>query len=514
MEMGTGKSKVAIDIASNLFADGKINAVMVIAPNGVHRQWADEQLPIHCSVDYVPHVWTLKKGSLHQKRLDNFLFYPDDYARLKWFMVNVEVFQTKNHIRTFAEFLLNHKCLLVVDESTRIKNPKANRTINICYNLAKKKKEGKKILEILPLAPYRLILTGTMVTNAPYDLWSMFEFLKHNFFNLNFYAFKARYGIEIRDTHPGTGQTYLRDIKPSEMESIRKYAKEGKDAQTIGFIMGTSESNIQYIIDNPGLRSPYKRLEELKKSIAPVSFIVRKEECLDLPPKIYEELLVEMNSEQKRIYNELKRKYLSVYDEHELTVLNKVSLIGRLQQVTGGFFPYKENDKAKAAQIGTANPKLKTLLRDLEETDEVIIIWARFVAELKLIKMSLDKSFKNKRTELYYGGTFREKREEIIRAFKRGEVDFLVANQRTAGMGLNLQTSHFQYFYSNSYSLEDRMQAEDRSHRHGQQSAVLYKDLIVRGTVDQQVREVLKAKQNLLDYFRDHTLESFLGGEN
>ena len=522
MEMGCGKSKVAIDIACSLFKEDKINAVMVIAPNGVHRQWADEQVPIHCSVDYSSWVWSLKKSRLHQTKQEDFLLYEDPRQRLKWFYINVEVFQTKNYIKTFAEFLINHRCMMIVDESTRIKNPKANRTINICYNLARKKKQGKRIISVDPLAKYRLILTGTMITNSPYDLWSMFEFLKHNYFDLNWYAFKARYGIEIRDVHPGTNRSYTRSIKPSEIISIRKYHIAGKDAMTIAMIMGTSESNIQYIIDNPGLMSPYKRLDELKKKIADDSFIIRKTECLDLPPKIYERLYVDMNTEQKRIYNELKKRLLSTYDEHELTVLNKVSLIGRLQQVTGGFFPYKEMgtefhhewravERTKIVPIGESNPKLKVLIRDLEETDEVVIIWARCVAELKLIKMSMDKHFPERRSELYYGGTNKETRAQLIRDFKEGKIDCLIANQRTAGMGLNLQRSHFHYFYSNSYSLEDRLQAEDRSHRHGQESTVLYKDLIVRGTVDEQVHEVLERKQNLLEYFRDHTLESFLG---
>ena len=515
MEMGTGKSKVTIDIACNLYLEKKINAVMVIAPNGVHKQWADEQLPVHCSVPYNPHVWSLKGGNLRNRFKDEFITWEDEWGRLKWFLVNVEVFSSNNHIKRFQEFLINHNTLLVIDESTRIKNPKANRTTNICYNLARKKIRGKRIIEILPLSKYRLILTGTMITNSPFDLWSMFEFLKHDYFGMNYYAFKAHFGIEIRDTHPGTGRNYLRNIKPSEITSIRKYAEQGKDPETIGYILGTSESNVRFILENPKLQTSYKHLDILKKSIEPFSYIVKKEDCLDLPPKIYETLYVEMNSEQKRIYKELVDKYLTEYDDHELSVLNKVTLIGRLQQITGGFFPYKEEEgvKKKVIPIGASNPKLKVLIRDLEETNEVVIIWARFVAELKLIKLQLDKAFPDRRKELYYGGTYQEDRAKIIKDFKAGKVDILIANQRTAGMGLNLQRSHFQYFYSNSYSLEDRLQAEDRSHRHGQESAVVYKDIIVRDTVDEQVHVVLKTKKNLLDYFRSNTLESFLGGE-
>lgn len=511
MEQGTGKSKVAIDMACNLFEEGKINTAMVIAPNGVHRQWADEQLPKHCSMDYNPWVWTLSGRKYLRKLQNDFIWYPDDRGRMKWFFVNVEVFQTNNYMRTFQEFLVNHKVMLIVDESTRIKNPKANRTINICYNLAKKKKEGKRIVEVFPLAPYRLILTGTMITNAPYDLWSMFEFLKHNYFGVNFYAFKARYGIEIRDVHPGTGRTYLRNIKQSEIDSIRKYAKKGKDPVTIAMLMGTTESNVNFILQHPGLVSPYKHLEELKRMIEPVSYIIRKEECLDLPPKVYERLYCEMNTEQKRIYNDLKKRFLAEYQGQELSVMNKVSLIGRLQQVTGGFFPYREGEKARIIPIGK-NPKIRVLLRDLEETDEVVLIWARFVAEIKLLKSEVQKAFPDRRVETYYGGTYQLDRTKIINDFKEGLVDILIANQRTAGMGLNLQRSHFHYFFSNTYSLEDRVQAEDRSHRHGQEVSVLYKDLIVKDTVDEQVHAILESKRDLLEYFRDKSLEEFLGG--
>ena len=511
MEMGTGKSKVAIDIASNLYLEEKINAVLLIAPNGVHKQWADEQIPIHCSVPYKKMVWSSKKGRLYRRILEEFIVLSDDF-NLKWFCANVDVFSSDNHIRTFIEFIINHRTMIIVDEATRIKNPKANRTINIVYHLCRLRKKGKRIEEVIPLSKYRLILTGTMITNAPYDLWSMFEFLKHDFFNCNFYAFKSRYGIEIKDSHPGTGRQFNRSIKESEIESIRKYNKRGKDPDEISWIMATSERNVQYIIDNPGLKVPYKHLEEVKVKMEPHCFIIRKEESdLDLPPKVYEQLYVEMNPDQKRIYKELKEQLLSVYDEKELTVLNKVSLIGRLQQVTGGFFPYEEDGQRKVRLISNFNPKLQILKRDLEETgNEIIIIWARFVAELKLIHKVLTETYPEKRIELYYGGTYQEDRPGIINAFKKGKVDIFVANQRTAGVGLNLQKSHFHYFFSNSYSLEDRVQAEDRSHRVGQECSVLYKDLIIKGTVDEKVHQVLKKKKDLLEYFRDKSLKSFL----
>jgi len=427
--------------------------------------------------------------------------------------VNIDVFSSPRHMATFIEFLINHKCAIVLDESTTIKNPGANRTVNIMYNLAEVIKLRKKVTGLTPYSKYRFILTGTMITNSPYDLWSTFEFLKFRFWEMNFYEFKARYGIEIRDSHPGTGHIFHRKIKNAEIQSVLKYNASGKTPEIIAHIMGLSESSVRYIIAHPSLTVPYKNLEELKKKIEPYCYIVKKDDCLDLPPKVYERLYVELSSDQKRVYKELVRDLMSKYGDKELTVVNKVTLIGRLQQVTGGFFPYDDNGKARAIPLPN-NPKLKVLIRDLQETAEgAIIIWARFVAEIQIITQELRKAFPDKVVESYYGKTDKYERAKIIIAFKNRQVDILVANPATAGVGLNLQVSHFHYYYSNSYSLYHRAQSEDRSHRSGQKNTVLYKDIIVKGTVDEKVHEVLENKRDLLDYFRDASINTFLGGK-
>jgi SNF2 family DNA or RNA helicase len=340
----------------------------------------------------------------------------------------------------------------------------------------------------------------------------MFEFLSHNFFKINFFSFKARYGVEIRDTHPATGREYFRSITPKEIQSILRYHESEKSHSEIAYIMGTSVENIEYILRNPDIRIPYKHLDELKEKISFVSFIVRKEECLDLPPKVYERLIVEMSPEQKRVYTDLKNKFLAEYDGKELTVLNKLTLIGRLQQITGGFFPYSDEINNTEIKPFSNNPKLNRLKQDIEEAgDEVLIIWARFVAELHTIHSNLITAFPNKTIRLYYGKTAKEERKCIIDEFKNGNVHILIANPRTAGIGLNLQRSRFQYFYSNSHSLEDRLQAEDRSHRIGSTQTVLYKDIIMKDTIDESVHRVLSRKKNLLEYFREKSIKEFLG---
>lgn len=522
MEQGTGKSKVAIDIVSNLYLEKKIDAVLLIAPNGVQEQWVSEQVPIHSPVKTEDLLWKTNKSKYFVNKLE--VFVTRKYQALKWFYVNVETFSTENNLEIFIKYCLSNRVFIIVDESTRIKNMDANRSYNINYGLSKLTKSGKKITEVEKLSKYRLILTGTMITNSPYDLYSMFDFLSYNFFGVSYFAFKLHYGIEIRDLNEQVGKKFSRKIQESEIMSIRNYARDGMQYEEIASIMGTSYKNVQWLVEHPNHNSCYKNLEELKEKIKPVSFIVKKEDCLDLPPKVYEKIYVEMNKEQKRVYKELEKEYITKYLDTELSVQNKLTLIGRLQQITGGFFPYKEvkeftypNGDVKIEELNSilpitkTNPKIEAIKRDLEETNnEQIIIWCRFVAEIKAVSDMLMKSYPGKRIEAYYGGVSKGRRKDIIGDFKNGEVDVLVINPRTGALGLNLQMSYLAYYYSNSYSLEDRAQSEDRQHRSGQTKTCVYKDIIMKGTVDEKVFKALQQKKNLLDYFRQANISEFI----
>jgi SNF2 family DNA or RNA helicase len=174
-------------------------------------------------------------------------------------------------------------------------------------------------------------------------------------------------------------------------------------------------------------------------------------------------------------------------------------------QVCGGFFPSPELKKPKL--IGEKNVKISRMIEDLEEAgEERVIVWAHFIAEIEAITEELRKSFPNWRIESYYGKTDKIKRQTLIREFQKGDIKILVCNQQTASFGLNLQRSNLHYFFSNTYSLEHRIQAEDRSHRSGQKWPVVYKDIIVRKSIEERVLTVLKNKQSLLDFFKSHKL--------
>lgn len=506
MDMGTGKTKLAIDIATYKYLKGDITAIAIIAPNHVHEQWLDEQYPEHCAISYKVFKWVSGKqnGRLFGRLLDEFCVEPIR-GKLKVFALNVEAFQSDRIKPTVRDYLRNNEVFTIVDESTRIKTPTAKRS---------------KIIHQIEKYGHRAILTGTPTAKSPFDLYSQFEFLKSNYFGCNYFIFKHRYGVMMRGTNPHTGRTYQTLIDEKTFAIVKNKLKKMKESRNdklmpddylqVSVMCGVSEKNVRFI-DRSDKFARYKRLDELKELIAPVIFSIKKSECLDLPPKIYETKYVDMTKDQRRIYNELKKNFLVKYDGVELSVQHKIVVHTRLMQICGGFLPYDdeaEPNKRHIKMIGTTNNKIIGLKEDLEETEgKKIIIWARFIAELEMLYAMLKKDYK---CELYYGGTNQLKRKYIIENFKAGKIDIFIGNLQTAGFGLNLQLSTLQYFYSNSFATELRLQGEDRSHRYGVTEACVYKDLICKNTIEEKILRSIKEGRDLNDYFKSSSIRDLL----
>ncbi len=522
MDMGVGKTKIVIDIASYRYLKGEIDALLVIAPNNVHIQWIKEQFPIHCSIPYYPFIWRSGKSGnkYYRKRLDDFLNPTEGTDRLKVFCVNVEAFQANTILKTIAEYVKNHKCLIVIDEATRIKNSGAKRS---------------KIIHKLNKYGSRCILTGTPTAKSPFDLWSQMEFLKANYFGCTYFIFQHRYGVMMTGVNEYTGGHYQTLIDEKKYSIARSKIKKVKaernghlmpnDYEALSVILGISEKNVKYIEEHETFQR-YKRLDELKDYIQGDVFAIKKEDCLDLPPKVYERVYVEMSKEQRRIYDQLKKQLLAQYMGKELTIFNKVALMMRLMQISGGFFPYTEEIdsrlprqgtdpikkilKSRSQMIGSKNVKGVKILEELEEIDpdEQVIVWAHFRVELEYLQKELTRNGYDCR--LYYGGTSQDKRQEIIDNFKQNRFKIFIGNPAVAGFGLNLQTATTQLWFSNSFRTEDRLQAEDRSHRIGVQKTCVYKDIVCRDSVDENIYKNLQEGKNLNDYFKSSSLKELL----
>ena len=280
MEQGTGKTKIIIDNAAYLYGRGKINCLIVIAPNGVHRNWLNNEIPVHmpkwCPINSIYYQSGMNKA--HTKKFNDVI---GSREVLKIFTFNVEAFVSKTAMRFLENILLSHDCLLVVDESSRIKTPGTHRT--------------KVITKLGKLAKYKRILTGTPVTKGAEDVFAQFKFLDPYILGHDsFYSFRARYCV------------------------MREY------------------DNRKWIVG-------YQNVDELTNSIKGHSFRVLKKDCLDLPEKIYQRAYVELSKEQRQIYNSIKNEYVAQLGDDEISVPETITRILRLQQVVCGWFP-SENE--------------------------------------------------------------------------------------------------------------------------------------------------------------------------
>ena len=448
MEMGTGKSKVLVDNMAMLYDKGKINGAVIIAPKGVYRNWLSQEIPNHLP-SHVQHktvLWTASSSKAKDKEYRQ-LFESDDDLHI--LIVNVEALSTKRGLEFVAKFLNCHETLLAIDESTTIKNPKAKRT--------------KSILLLSKRAKYRRILTGSPVTKSPLDLYTQCNFL--NEFLLGFssyYAFRNRYANMI-DKNFG-----------------------GRRVQLIG---------------------SYKNLDELANSIKAFSYRVLKDECLDLPEKVYTRREVELTDEQEQAYSTMKSAALALLKGKMATAPHVLTQLMRLHQITCG---HLKNDDESITEI--KNNRLKELLYLLEEVEGKVIIWANYIYDIKNIVKAISEEYGADSIVEYYGNISAEQRQKNIEKFQdpNSNARFFIGNPQTGGYGITLTAANTVIYYSNGYDLEKRLQSEDRAHRIGQKNSVTYIDLIAPKTVDEKIVKALRKKMNIANEIMDEDFREWI----
>ena len=239
----------------------------------------------------------------------------------------------------------------------------------------------------------------------------------------------------------------------------------------------------------------YKRLDELNEKLERFSYRVLKDECLDLPNKIYLKRNVELTDEQARVYKQMKKLALAQLDTGELATTQSVlTQIMRLQQICCGFF---QPDDSEIEEL--PSKRMDALLDVIEEAQGKVIIWASWTHDIRKITKALEDGFGSDAVAAYFGETKQDERQDIVNRFqdKDDPLRFFVGQPRTGGFGLTLTAANTVIYYSNQYDLEIRLQSEDRAHRIGQRNAVTYVDLIAPKTVDEQVIKALKQKMVL-----------------
>jgi len=447
MEMGTGKTKVLIDNLAMLYDKGKVNGALIVAPKGVIGTWYNQELPNHLP-DHIENVTVLWQPNITKKQQENLDSLFESGEQLHILIMNVEAFSTTKGRDFAAKFLSSHNTLMAIDESTTIKTPSAKRT--------------KNIIKLAEDAKYRRIMTGSPVTKNPLDLYSQCEFLSPWLLDFtSYYAFRNRY---------------------AEMKTLHLH---GRSVQVV---------------------DKFKNLGELSDQLKGFSYRVLKEDCLDLPEKIYLKRNIKLSPDQLKLYNQMKETALANLNGKQVTTVNALTQLMRLHQITCGHF---------TADDGTtqliANNRIDELMDVLEETEGKAIIWAHYQYDISAIIKAITKEYGPGSVVDYYGLTPQDERQPNIKKFQDDpRCRFMVGTPSTGGYGITLTAANTVIYYSNGYDLEKRLQSEDRAHRIGQQKSVTYVDLICDETVDEKIVKALRKKINIASEVLGEELRSWI----
>jgi SNF2 family DNA or RNA helicase len=448
MEMGLGKTALAIANFCILFLDNAIDAVLILAPKGAHKQWIAEEIPKHIN-PIIPLNMTLwssgkyymsdelkKVGALNifALNIDSVNTEAGRFAIVQF----MRLFGTKFDIETdkkgnrHYKMIQKGKLMMIVDESHQIGNWGTKRTT--------------EIVDLGKLVQYKRILTGTPLATNLTNIWCQFMFLDPKIIGINYLtAFKSHF---------------------CEVGGYTGYEVVGE-----------------------------KNVEEFYTLIAPHSFRITKKECLDLPDKIYARKLYTLGNETRSHYENMKHAFMTQLNSGEIVeALNALAALTRLQQICSGFLPQKNEDGEVIGKDVFSYERSEVALDIVNQVEGPVIIWSRFIQDI----VSLKHVFKEK-----YGHEVVTIDE--IDLFKRGQKRLAFLNPASGGVALNLQESGCQtmIYINNSFNLIHREQSEDRVHRMGMKGALTIFDIVADGTIDDKIAENLKAKRDLAKFVLD-----------
>lgn len=519
-EMGCGKSVTSLSIMIDKYKEGKIDSLLIVAPNDVHKQWFDDLcnddalLSQILEQEHVPCTGQIIGGRGGQKQFYDF----DDDGKLHIVCVNIDTFSQPHKWEVIVDWVNKNKTAIIIDEATSIKNPNSKRSQRMLYefNDVMKKRNTVLFSGKKPNTSVRCVLTGTPVSNGPMDLWSIMEFIKPNYFGRNYYSFMNYYGTHTK-LKLDTGQ----QISVLLTEKTWQGIKGCKDYAEAFNTFGCSEDTYMTVMHQDHYIGPYKHVDELKQLLEPVAVFAKLTDCVDMPPVHYITKEVPLSDAQKACYNDMKHDLLATYDDNVATAKNKLVVTLRLQQIASGFIMgHKEinpedlelpcgSDVESADEydvtpdeviwLGDTNPKLEQLKRDVAELDKPLLILTRFSAEAAKIYDLLKDDYS---CMLFTGW----KTTGSIEKFKAGEFQIMVANTTKIARGFNLQIAHTTIYYSNTFSMELRQQSEFRTFRMGQKYPCTYIDYVSCG-VDKTIANALRLKKGLLEYIRDKSIE-------
>ncbi len=407
-----------IAVAGRLLLDRKIERMQIVAPLSILGVWQEEFLKF---ADFEYSLTILNGGE--SKKIEKLRQIPAHGLQ-------VAVINYESAWRMEKELAAWDADLIVCDEGHKIKTH--NITASKCMH-----RLGAK-------ARYRMLLTGTIITNKAIDVFSPYKFLNPAVFGNSFYAFRNRY-----------------------------------------FDM------VGYGNHTPVLKT--SMAEELTRRIHSIAFRATKAECLDLPETMEIVRTVELEPQAKRLYQQLVRDSFAQIKSGEITAANVLTRLLRLSQLTGGFLRGDETDRAERVSSAKLDALSDIVDSAAQEGGKLVII-ARFLPEIDAITEMLErKSIGYSRIT----GAVKDRDEQVRRFQADHDVAVFVGQIATAGLGITLTAADKMVFYSLDYSMSNFEQTKARVHRVGQRNPCTYIYLVAGNTVDAKVLKALRDKANL-----------------
>lgn len=417
-EQGLGKTKIAIDLLLYWLNSTDIDTVLIVTKKQLVQNWLKE-FEIHTYI---------KPGIISSNGKNNYYVFTGGDRVI---ITNFEAIKAERY--RFELYLNTRNVAIIIDESAKLKNPKAELT-KIYFELAEKFKR-------------RIIMTGTPVANRPYDIWAQIYFLDQGkSLGKDFISFKKSADLHNDLINNELGQKELEETLSNIYHKIESFT-----------VRETKESGIIF-----------------------------------LPDKKYITIYTEFESQQYKLYQKVCEDMVLEIKKHGESILDdssaNVKRLLRLLQVTSNPFLVDEKYNKNNGKIH----KLKELIRLIIGKDEKCIVWTNFVDNVNC----LAERFSEYGSVKIHGKMSIEERNKSLIKFEQSGYKILFATPASAKEGLTLTMANHVIFYDRGFSLDDYLQAQDRIHRISQKKVCYVYNLIMKNSIDEWIDVLLKAKEN------------------
>ena len=395
-----------------------IDTVLIVTKKQLVNNWANE---------FKTHTHITPK-QLSTKRIDNY-YVLNSPARV--ILTNFETIESE--FDRMVLFLKSRNVAIIIDESTKIKNPESKLT--------------QAFFSIAPLFKIRTIMTGTPVANRPYDIWAQIFFL---------------------DSGESLGKNFRSFKHDTDLSNDLLINEERRDE---------FESCVAQIF------------EKIKK------FTVRETKnsgIISLPDKVYLSRLCEFEPRQRRMYEAVRQELQILVQKGDDTILDEspdtLKRLLRLVQIASN--PRLIDDLY--GDISGKEAELDKILQEILSRGEKVIVWSNFIENIDYFH----KKYKEYKTSKIHGKLSIEERNKAVDSFKSGKSNILFATPQSAKEGLTLTIANSVIFYDRGFNLDDYLQAQDRIHRISQTKTCYIYNLMVNDSIDIWIDVLLQAKQN------------------